>query len=121
MIRTLLCALLSLGFFVANSSAADTVPGPAVKAQMVKGTIKSANAETGVLIVNQKLKNQVVDRELSIADTTPFSISVDGDTQERFGKEALQFLADKQGASVAVKCDKDVNVVSISVKLKKKK
>jgi len=85
----------------------------------VKGTIKVVDPAKALLIVNQKLtkdgKTSVVDRELSILPTTAFDI----DGKEYVGKEALQELVGKEGASVQVKCDKDVNVLKVTVKGKK--
>lgn len=119
MIRTVL-ALLGLVFFVGTLMSADNqVPGKAVKAQMVKGTIKVVDPEKNLLIVNQKLKNETVDRELSILATTEFAITIGDETKEYVGKEALQLLVGKEGASVQIKCDKDVNVLKVTVKVKK--
>ena len=113
-------ALLALVAFVGTGLGADTdQPGKAVKAQMVKGTIKSADPATGVLIVNQKVGNSVVDRELSITDNVEFVITTAKGTEEALGKTALQLLVDAAGASVAIKCDKDVKVLRVTVTLKK--
>ncbi|MFM8274723.1 MAG: hypothetical protein ACKODX_20665 [Gemmata sp.] len=88
------------------------------KNQMVKGTVKSADAKNLVLIVNQKLKDQVVDRELSIKPDTEFSVTgADGKVTNTVGKEGLLLL--ETGADVQVKCDKDVNVLKVTAKLKK--
>jgi hypothetical protein len=110
--------VFALALVVGYGSAADA-PGKAVKAQMVKGTIKVVDPAKALLIVNQKLtkdgKTSVVDRELSILPTTAFDI----DGKEYVGKEALQELVGKEGASVQVKCDKDVNVLKVTVKGKK--
>ena len=119
MIRIATCALLALGIFVGTGMSADAVPGKAVKAQMVKGTIKSADPATGVLIVNQKVGNSVVDRELSITEKVEFVITTKQGTEEVSGKEALKLLVDAKGASVQVKCDKDVNVIKVTVKISK--
>src|SRR5258708_2936799 len=114
MMRTA-CALLGLVIFVGTGPAADK----AAKNQMVKGTIKSVDPAKNLLVVNQKVKNEAVDRELSILDSTEFAITIGGDTKEYVGKEALQLLVGKEGASVQVKCDKDVNVLKVTVKAKK--
>jgi hypothetical protein len=114
-----LFALLALVVFAGTGLSADPVPGKAVKAQMVKGTIKSADPATGVLVVNQKVGNGVVDRELSITEKVEFSITNKDGTDEVFGKEALKLLVDAKGASVTVKCDKDVNVLKVTVKISK--
>ena len=118
MLRTA-CALLVLVAFVGFSVAADTDAGKAVKAQMVKGTIKSADFTTGVLIVNQKVGTSVVDRELSITPKVLFSITTKDGTEEVFGKDALRLLEDAKGATVQIKCDKDVNVISVTVRVAK--
>lgn len=100
--------------------AADKKAGKGAKNQMVKGTIKVVDVAKNVLIVNQKVQKAVVDRELDIRNDTEFVI-VDGkDEKTASGAEGLKLLEGKEGASVAVKCDKDVNVLKVTVKLKKK-
>jgi hypothetical protein len=90
----------------------------AQKPQMVKGTVKSADAKELVLVVNQKVKNETVERQLSITPTTEFSITdADGKVTNTTGKAGLALLA--AGAEVQVKCDKDVNVLKVTAKLKK--
>jgi hypothetical protein len=91
----------------------------AAKNQMVKGTIKVVDLAKNVLIVNQKVKKDVVERELDIRDTTKFVIMTGKDKKEAVGAEGLKLLEGKEGASVNVKCDKDVNVLQVTVKLKK--
>ena len=118
MLRTA-CALVALVAFVGFTAGADTDPGRAVKAQMVKGTIKSADATTGVLVINQKVGNTAVDRELSITAKVMFSITTKDGTEEVFGKDALRILEGAKGATVQVKCDKDVNVISVTVRVAK--
>jgi len=114
----LVFALLA-GFIQAADKDAKKA-GKGAKNQMVKGTIKVVDVAKNVLIVNQKVQKAVVDRELDIRDTTEFVI-VDGkDEQTASGAEGLKLLEGKEGASVAVKCDKDVNVLKVTVKLKKK-
>jgi hypothetical protein len=110
------CALLALVVFVGGATAADK----AVKNQMVKGTIKSVNVKDGVLVVSQKLKKgEAVDRQLDIKDVTEFVIMIGKETKEVSGKAGLELLEGKEGAQVSVKCDKDVNVLKVTVKLKK--
>ncbi len=111
-------ALLALVLFV-GGAAADKGKAKAGKNQMVKGTIKSVSVKDGVLIVSQKLKKEVVDRQLDIKDSTEFAITLGGETKELAGKAGLALLEGKEGAHVAVKCDKDVNVLKVTVKLKK--
>jgi uncharacterized cupredoxin-like copper-binding protein len=116
MVRTLLAVAFAFGLvgFAASDASAQ-------KAQMVKGTIKSADASKSLLVINQIVKDEKVDRELSITATTTFTIK-DGDkTQEATGKEGLLLLKGREGATVAVKCDKDVNVLSVTVTVGKKK
>ena len=115
MVRTFACALLALGLFVGVGSAADK----AVKNQMVKGTVKSADVSTGVLIVNQKVKNETVERQLDIKDTTEFVITIGDEKKELSGKDGLALLVDKEGSQVTIKCDKDVNVLKVTAKIKK--
>ena len=118
MLRSLLCAAFALGL-VGFGAAAD--PAKAQKAQMVKGTVKSTDPSKNLLVINQIVKEEKVDRELSITATTTFTIK-DGDkTTEATGKEGLELLKDKVGATVAVKCDKDVNVLSVTATIGKKK
>jgi hypothetical protein len=114
MLRTLVAALAVL--VVAGLSAADDKPA---KNQMVKGTIKSVNVKDGVLIVNQKVKNETVERQLDIKDVTEFVITIGDEKKELAGKDGLALLEGKEGAQVQVKCDKDVNVLKVTVTIKK--
>ena len=113
--RTVVCGLVTLVLFVGTSVGADK---PA-KNQMVKGTIKSVDAATKVLVVNQKVGNEFVDRELNITDNTAFVITKGDEQQQAVGKDGLRLLEGQEGASITVKCDKDVNVLKVTVKLKK--
>src|SRR5262249_32597343 len=109
---TFVGAALALALLVGTSDAA------AQKPQMVKGTVKSADAKSLVLVVNQKVKNETVDRELSIKADTEFSVTdATGKVLTATGKEGLLLL--EPGAEVQVKCDKDVNVLKVTAKLKK--
>jgi hypothetical protein len=124
MVRTFVCVLLSAVFVTAAGTTDakdknDNKTGKAVKSQMVKGTIKLVDPAKSLLIVNQKVKNEIVQRELSILETTEFVIIKGKDKEEADGKEGLELLVGKEGASVQVKCDKDVNVLKVTVKLKK--
>lgn len=112
-------ALLALVLFVGGPALAATGKGKAGKNQMVKGTIKSVNVKDGVLVVSQKVKKEAVDRQLDIKGSTEFVININGKTQTLSGKDGLVLLEGKEGAHVAVKCDKDVNVLKVTVKLKK--
>ncbi len=109
------CALLAFVVFVGGATAADK----AAKNQMVKGTIKSIDVKAGVLVVSQKLKGEAVDRQLDIKDLTEFVIMIGEEKKEVTGKAGLELLEGKEGAQVSVKCDKDVNVLKVTVKLKK--
>ncbi|OAI47587.1 hypothetical protein AYO44_01535 [Planctomycetaceae bacterium SCGC AG-212-F19] len=117
MFRTvaMVCALLALVLFVGDGSTADVVKNN----QMVKGTIKSANPSTLVLVINQKVGNGVVDRELSITEKAEFIIKSSTGTDEVTGKAGLELLQEAAGSTVQVKCDKDVNVLRVTVTLKK--
>ena len=117
MLRLIFSAALALGLV----GFADIDAAFAQKAQMVKGTVKSADPSKNLLVINQIVKEEKVDRELSITATTTFTIK-DGDkTTEATGKEGLELLKSKVGATVAVKCDKEVNVLSVTVTVAKKK
>jgi hypothetical protein len=111
-----LCALVALG--VVLSVGTEASAQNAKKVQMVKGTIKSVDAEKDLLVVNQKVKAESVDRELSITADTEVSVTAKGETKTASGKAGLQLLEGLEGASVQVKCDKDVNVLSVKVKAK---
>ncbi len=93
--------------------------GYAAKNQMVKGTIKTVDSSGGVLIVNQKLKNETVVRELAIVDDTEIELTTPKGTEKATGKGGLKLLEGLEGADVQVKCDKDVKVLKVSVKSKK--
>jgi hypothetical protein len=108
------CALLAFVVFAAGPAA-----GQAKKNQMVKGTIKTVDPDKNLLVVNQKVKNETVDRELSILNTTEFVVMTGKDKKEATGKDGLDLLVGKEGSPVQVKCDKDVNVLRVTVKVKK--
>jgi hypothetical protein len=116
MLRAFVCALVALAVFTFQATADDK---PATKNQMVKGTIKEVNTDSSVLVVNQKVKNETVVRQLDIKSDTVFELTVDGAKTEVNGKEGLALLVGKEGASVQVKCDKDVNVLKVTVNIKK--
>ena len=115
--------MLRLVSAVAVTLAVVTIAAAADKAaknnQMVKGTIKSVDASKRVLIVNQKLKDETVERQLDIRDDTEFEITIGGETKNVTGKEGLILLDGKEGAEVKVKCDKDVNVLKVTATVKK--
>jgi hypothetical protein len=115
MVRSFASALVVLALLAGWSHAADK----AVKNQMVKGTIKSVDANKALLIVNQKVKNEVVDRELDIQDNTEFVFVNGGEKHEAKVKAALLFLEGKEGSMVQVKCDKDVKPIKVTVTIKK--
>jgi hypothetical protein len=114
-------ALLAVVFLVGTAGADNKADkaNKAQKNQMVKGTIKQVEVEKNVLIVNQKVKNEVVQRELDITANVEFMIDTGKEKKKLLGREGLELLAGKEGAEVQVKCDKDVKVLSVSVKLKK--
>jgi hypothetical protein len=113
MIRVMVCTLAALACFAMTGSA-----NAAGKTQMVKGTIKSSDASAGVLVVNQTVKDQKVDRELSIEDTTEFVVIDGGKKEEGVGKSGLKLLIGAEGAKIQVKCDKDVKVLKVTVTIK---
>jgi hypothetical protein len=107
------CALAGFLFLLQGP-----VEGVQQKAQMVKGTIKEVQLDKDVLIVNQKVKNEVVDRELSILSTTEFVVTNKGVKSEGVGSAGLKLLENAKGATVQVKCDKDVQVLKVTVTIK---
>jgi hypothetical protein len=116
MLRTVTAAFaLSAVVVFASISAADNT----TKNQMVKGTIKSVDLDGSVLVVNQQVKNETVERQLDIQGTTEFEITIGGDTKTATGKDGLALLDGKVGAKVKVKCDKDVNVLKVTVTIDK--
>ena len=117
MVRILAVACTLLAFlFLINAG----TEGAALqqKAQMVKGTIKSVDFKKNVLVINQKLKNDIVDRELSIEPTTEFVVTKGGTKKEGTGADGLALLEGLEKANVAVKCDKDVKVLKVTVTVK---
>ena len=123
------CALFTLVVFTGVVLSADqNQVGNQANNKMVKGTVKSVDPDTGVLVVNQELKGkdgkaQVVDRELTIKATTHWVITSDDGKQETDGKDGLSLLkklGGGEGSRVAVKCDKDVTPTTITITLKKK-
>lgn len=117
MMRTMAvaAALGTFLLFAGSGAAADK----AAKNQMVKGTIKSVDIGKSVLIVNQKVGTEFVERQLSITPDVEFSLTTGSDKKAVFGKDGLALLAGQEGASVQVKCDKDVNVLKVTVTSKK--
>ena len=116
MVRILAVACMLFAFLLLVNGA--TEGAQAQKAQMVKGTVKEINLKTNVLIVNQKVKNEFVDRELSIEPTTEFVVTIKGVKKEGTGATGLELLQDAKGANVQVKCDKDVKVLKVTVTAK---
>jgi len=124
MLRTA-CALVASVIFAGVALSADD-PAKAANNKMVKGTIKSVDADLGVLVVNQETKKdgktQVVDRELSIKPTTHFVVMTGTEKQEADGMDALKLLKRLEGlagSKVAIKCDKDVTPTTVTITLKK--
>jgi hypothetical protein len=115
MMRTAACALLVVGVVAVVGTAADNT----TKNQMVKGKIKSVDADSSVLVVNQNVGDQVVERQLDILDTTEIEVVSAAGTDSGTGKAGLKLLVGQEGASVKVKCDKDVNVLKVTVTAKK--
>ena len=116
MSRIVVSAVLVVAVAVGAAVGADKADKPKQN-QMVKGTVKSINYKDGVLVVSQKVKNETVDRQLDVKDTTEFEVTVKGEKKQAFGKEGLALL--EEGAQVTVKCDKDVNVLKVTAKVKK--
>jgi hypothetical protein len=110
------CALFAVTVLALGN--ADAGAKAKKKNQMVKGTIKLVDPAKNLLVVNQKVKNETVERELSILDTTEFIIMTGKDKKEAAGKNGLELLVGKEGSQVQVKCDKDVNVLKVKVKIK---
>ena len=108
-------AVLAVGLFL---SAGSVDAQNTKKNQMVKGTIKTVETDKDVLIVDQKVKNETVDRELSITPDVEFTITAKGETKTANGRNGLRMLEGLEGASVQIKCDKDVNVLTVKVKAK---
>ncbi len=115
MVRTVACALVALFLAAGLGLAADK----AQKNQMVKGTIKSVDFKAKVLVVNQKVGNEFVDRELNITESVEFVVKIGNETKEATGSDGLALLEGKENAQVQVKCDKDVNVLKVTVMAKK--
>lgn len=118
MIRLVAAVFTLSAFALLLSGGASVEAVQAKKAQMVKGNIKEVQTDKDVLIVNQKVKNEFVDRELSIVDTTEFIVTKGGTTQKANGSAGLRLIENAKGASVQVKCDKDVNVLQVKVTIK---
>jgi hypothetical protein len=117
MMRTFVCALAVLALVVVTGTADDKKQTK--QNQMVRGTVKVVNVKDGVLVVSQKVKNENVDRQLDIKDATLFVITIGGEKKEVNGKDGLALLEGKEGSPVQVKCDKDVNVLQVTVTIKK--
>lgn len=116
MIRKLV-AVAAMFAFACLLNSADAAQN---KNQMVKGTVKSADTSKSLLVINQKVKNETVDRELSITESTEFEVTdAAGKVTKSNGKDGLLLLVGQDGAQVQVKCDKDVNVLKVTAKLKK--
>ena len=116
--RRIAVSALALACVILFSNALDAAQKKQ-KNQMVKGTIKSVDIKTLVLVVSQKVKNENVDRELSILPTTEIVVTNAEGTKEGTGKLGMLLLEGLEGSSVQVKCDKDVAVLKVTVKAKK--
>src|SRR4051794_22507754 len=92
------CTLVAFLFFLQGM----TDGAQAQKAQMVKGTIKEVHLDKNVLIVNQKVKNESVERELSIESNTEFVVTIKGEKKEGTGAAGLKLLEGAKGANVQV-------------------
>src|SRR5262245_8607107 len=101
MLRTIAC-LLAVVLFVGFATADDKPAKAAQNNQMVKGTVKSADPVKSVLIIDQKVKKETVQRELDIGLTTEFEVTIDGEKKKVTGKEGLALLEGKTGARVTV-------------------
>ncbi len=122
MVRTVTGALLVVVLLAGGTAdGKDKKAGKAARNQMVKGTIKLVDVDKNLLVINQKVKGEVVPRELSITADTDFVIMNGSEKTVRAGKDGLILLQNQVGASVKVKCDKDVNVLEVTVKTKGKK
>jgi hypothetical protein len=111
MIRTFV-SMLALGVAVLFVTA-DCYAQNQTKAknnQMVAGTIKSIDIGKGILVINQKVGNEKVDRELSISEDVEFDVA----GKLSSGVSGMGLL--KVGANVKVKCDKDVKVLKVTSK-----
>ena len=111
MIRTFV-SMLALGVAVLFVTA-DCYAQNQTKAknnQMVAGTIKSIDIGKGILVINQKVGNEKVDRELSISEDVEFDVA----GKLSSGVAGMGLL--KVGASVKIKCDKDVKVLKVTSK-----
>jgi hypothetical protein len=112
-------ALSSVALLSQSGIAQDKAAQKVKNNQMVKGTVKSVDVKKAVLVVNQKVKNEVVDRELSITPSTEFVVMQGNEKKEASGSDGLYLLEGKEGSPVQVKCDKDVNVLKVTVTIKK--
>jgi len=111
MIRTFVSmfALLAVLFLVTADCSAQNQT-KAKNNQMVAGTIKSIDLGKGILIINQKVGNEKVDRELSISEDVEFDVA----GKLSSGRAGMELL--KVGANVKIKCDKDVKVLKVTSK-----
>ena len=107
--------LVALGLFFSTMSEGAVLQ----KAQMVNGKIKEVDVSKNLLVIHQKVKKEFVDRELSILDSTEFIVKQGSETKKASGVKGLELLENAKGAMVKVKCDKDVNVLQVTVTLKK--
>ncbi len=111
MIRTFLSmVVLGATFFFATADCSAQNQTKAKNNQMVTGTIKSIDISKGLLIINQKVGNEKVDRELSISEDVEFDVA----GKLSSGVAGMELL--KVGANVKIKCDKDVKVLKVTSK-----
>jgi hypothetical protein len=111
MIRTFTSMFaLSVTFFFVTADCSAQNQTKAKNNQMVTGTIKSIDIAKGILIINQKVGNEKVDRELSISEDVEFDVA----GKLSSGVAGMELL--KVGANVKVKCDKDVKVLKVTSK-----
>jgi hypothetical protein len=100
MLRTFVCAVLTLSFVTGLSLAADTEKG---KDRTTRGTIKKIDAKEGILTVTVKSKKtEPTDKEFKLSSDTKIVVLSGTEKKEFIGKEGLNNDALKEGAAVTV-------------------
>src|SRR2546422_674900 len=109
MVRLFICAALALSVCATPSFA-----GEKKKGEQVSGTIKKVDVEAGTLVVAVKVKKELTDKEVKIADDTKVTIVVGKEKKELTGKDGLKNELVKEGIAVAI-VSKDGKVIEIRI------
>jgi hypothetical protein len=111
MLRTFVCAILSLILAAGVSLAGDK--GKGQKAHKFKGTITKIDPKANTVTVSVKVKKETKDMEFKINDATQFVVADGENKQTLSSKDGLKNEKFKPGAAVTVTADEDNKVAKV--------